>query len=246
MTVACTPNGRADAITAADTDRQLYFALPHEKQLPLADILRHFEEEHRGVEKLEVLYIQAQNDSFKAEYSSLAEDVPGLPWATEVFGHEPDAVNMWIGNHRSVTSFHRDHYENIYVVLHGSKKFTLLPPCDRYRLDMREVPVARYTESLLLQPVEPKQTITWAATGSEWSIRRNQSAKLLQDSALPAPLVVEVHAGEALYLPSMWYHMVEQNDDDSGRVIAVNYWYDMQYDCKFAYAQLVESLSRMC
>jgi hypothetical protein len=49
---------------------------------------------------------------------------------------------------------------------------------------------------------------------------------------------VRVEAGDALYLPSLWFHHVQQ----SHTCIAVNYWYDMQYDLKYAYFQFLESL----
>lgn len=72
----------------------------------------------------------------------------------------PDAVNLWIGNGRSTTSIHSgecvlplfpqipgsimllrtdhiqwlDPYENIYTVVRGEKRFTLLPPSDGWCL----------------------------------------------------------------------------------------------------------------
>jgi hypothetical protein len=52
------------------------------------------------------------------------------------------------------------------------------------------------------------------------------------------PVRVRVEAGDALYLPSLWFHHVQQ----SHTCIAVNYWYDMQYDLKYAYFQFLESL----
>lgn len=40
------------------------------------------------------------------------EDVePFLTLAREAFGNEPDAVNLWIGDDRSLSAVHKDHYE---------------------------------------------------------------------------------------------------------------------------------------
>lgn len=70
---------------------------------------------------------------------------------THFIGRDPDAVNIWIGNERSVTSIHSggsllqrwmihtldsvdtvrtDPYENIYTVVRGTKVFTLFPPTE--------------------------------------------------------------------------------------------------------------------
>jgi oxalate decarboxylase/phosphoglucose isomerase-like protein (cupin superfamily) len=50
-----------------------------------------------------------------------------------------------------------------------------------------------------------------------------------------SPIFVAVEAGDVLYLPSLWFHCVAQEGDDAGKAIAVNYWYDMKYDVKYAY-----------
>lgn len=50
---------------------------------------------------------QHQNSSLTAEYAHLNDDCPELPWASRVFGGQPDATNLWIGDERSVTSFHK-------------------------------------------------------------------------------------------------------------------------------------------
>ena len=72
---------------------------------------------------------------------------------TTVFPPRPPQLTpvLSIPFHRSVTTFHRDHYENIFVVVNGSKTFKLLPPTDTWRLGMREAPAARYDASLRLQ-----------------------------------------------------------------------------------------------
>ena len=66
-------------------------------------------------------------------------------------GQMPEAVNLWIGDGRSITSIHngkvdvfvfvfslliatQDPYENIYTVVRGMKHFFLLPPSDGWCL----------------------------------------------------------------------------------------------------------------
>ncbi|KAI3506163.1 hypothetical protein L1887_28519 [Cichorium endivia] len=58
-----------------------------------------------------------------------------------------EAVNLWIGNDLSETSFHKDHYENLNVVVSGEKHFLLLPLTDVHRMYIREYPVAQYVYS---------------------------------------------------------------------------------------------------
>lgn len=48
-------------------------------------------------------------------------DSNGFALAREAFGNEPDAVNLWIGDERSVSSMHRDPYQNMYAVVVGEK-----------------------------------------------------------------------------------------------------------------------------
>jgi hypothetical protein len=91
--------------------------------------------------------LQHQNSNLTEELPALLEDVdPELPWASAAFGAAPEAVNLWIGDHRSATTFHKDHYENMYVVLRGTKVFHLLPPTDCYRMALQVQPLAQYVK----------------------------------------------------------------------------------------------------
>ncbi len=49
---------------------------------------------------------------------------------------------------------------------------------------------------------------------------------------------------QVLYLPSLWYHCVTQKIiTPEEPVVAVNFWYDMAFDCKAAYAKFCEALA---
>ena len=104
-----------------------------------------------------VYYLQSQNDNLNSELAPLRQDVERVTLnehtqaLNTIFGcDKPDAVNIWVGDGRSVTSLHKgavarkeialanedptDPYENLYYVIRGSKTFTLLPPTEFYCL----------------------------------------------------------------------------------------------------------------
>ena len=126
--------------------KENWFATAHVERLPFPKALELIINSSYGNGN-GVAYAQEQNGCFVTEYGVLAHDAEvHIPWATEALGCMPEAVNLWIGTEKSVTSFHKDHYENLYAVVTGEKHFTLLPPTDMHRLYIREYPSAYYTK----------------------------------------------------------------------------------------------------
>lgn len=197
-----------------------------------------------------VAYLQQQNDCFRDEYSVLGSDCDEhIAWASEALGCYPEAVNLWIGNQLSETSFHKDHYENLYTVVSGHKHFLLLPPTDVHRMYIRQYPAAHYSYSrdvgrFTLELEEPVRYVPWCSVNPYPSseTRESEMAKFPLYFNGPKPFECTVNAGEILYLPSMWFHHVRQSPDDNGYTIALNYWYDMQFDIKYAYFNFLQSL----
>ncbi|XP_057965154.1 lysine-specific demethylase JMJ32 [Malania oleifera] len=247
VSVHLTPTGRADALAPRPCDpSSLCFASADVRRMPFADALRLIDESDGSC----VAYAQQQNDCFRSEYSALAGDCePHIPWATEALGCLPDAVNLWIGNGLSETSFHKDHYENLYAVVSGQKHFLLLPPTDVHRMYIRDYPTARYvysqdTGEFTLELENPVRYVPWCSVdpypSSETKDQEMSKFPLYFNG--PKPFECTVKAGEILYLPSMWFHHVGQSPDSGGRTIAINYWYDMQYDLKYAYFNFLQSI----
>ena len=52
------------------------------------------------------------------------------------------------------------------------------------------------------------------------------------------PLKLRLNSGDVLYLPSLWFHHLKQSQG----CVAVNFWYDMEFDCKFNYFSFMKSL----
>lgn len=156
-----------------------------------------------------------------------------MGFATEYFECEPDAVNIWIGNDRSVSALHKDNYENLYCQVSGKKNFVILSPLEVVCVEERTLPAATYVPDTdgkwEVVPDEPRDNVHgWATvdpdsplekTGVFWKYSR--------------PLRVTLEPGDMLYLPAMWYHKVSQECGEEGVCCAVNYWYDMDFSGPF-------------
>ncbi|KAF7355320.1 JmjC domain-containing protein 7 [Mycena sanguinolenta] len=245
ISVAVTPNGRADAVTQSP-DGKLYFVEPHVESMKMSELLSKLSPEAGDPN---IYYLQSQNGNVyssrffegvhdPSEFELLRHDIPSeIPWCSEGLGKSPDAVNLWIGSIHSVTSIHTDPYENIYTVVRGSKHFTLLPPTDGWCLKGATVTAALdYPLMHFLERMYPHGT--WTRKSPEEPLTLMPSPNVppirwssVADPDLPGNLPPEAHpiqitidAGETLYLPPGWWHHVRQSDN----TIALNWWYDME------------------
>nr|5NFO_A Chain A, JmjC domain-containing protein 7 [Homo sapiens]5NFO_B Chain B, JmjC domain-containing protein 7 [Homo sapiens] len=231
VSVAVTPDGYADAVRG---DR---FMMPAERRLPLSFVLDVLEgrAQHPGV-----LYVQKQCSNLPSELPQLLPDLEShVPWASEALGKMPDAVNFWLGEAAAVTSLHKDHYENLYCVVSGEKHFLFHPPSDRPFIPYELYTPATYqlTEEGTFKVVdeEAMEKVPWIPLDPlAPDLARYPSYSQAQ------ALCCTVRAGEMLYLPALWFHHVQQSQG----CIAVNFWYDMEYDLKYSYFQLLDSLTK--
>ncbi|KAI3687309.1 hypothetical protein L1987_81003 [Smallanthus sonchifolius] len=247
-----TPSGQADSLTPHPSNpKSLCFASAHVQRTLFSDAVDAINASNKkDLSTGFVAYAQQQNDCFRGEYGALAGECDSdVAWATEAIGGLPEAVNLWIGNELSETSFHKDHYENVYAVVTGEKHFVLLPPTDVHRMYIREYPAAKYiyseeTGEFKLEIENPLRHVPWCSV-NPYPLPENLEKEMSKFPLYyngPKPFEVTVKAGEILYLPSMWFHHVRQTPDSRGLTIAVNYWYDMQFDIKYAYFNFLQSL----
>jgi jumonji domain-containing protein 7 len=238
--VALTPNGRADSLQYIDSEDEPVFLQPAAMHMTLSDLLDKLDTAQKS--KSPVYYLQSQNGNLNTStpLSPLLNDLPAsLPFANPVLG-SPEAINIWIGTSASVTSTHRDPYENLYLVLQGSKTFTLYAPVDEITLCARHVRTGRYvynahtnTFSTALDCPITNNTIPWIPIDPLLPCSDLIAAYPLYRHARPQRITV--HANQILYLPAGWFHHVEQEcgtwaDGSVAPCIAVNYWYDQEYE----------------
>ncbi|XP_072284068.1 bifunctional peptidase and (3S)-lysyl hydroxylase JMJD7 [Pyxicephalus adspersus] len=232
VSVAVTPNGYADAVF------ENKFVMPEERSMKLADCLDIIE---KKVSSPGVYYIQKQCSNLTEEFPELIGDVEShIPWMSEALGKHPDAVNFWLGESSAVTSLHKDPYENLYCVISGEKHFILHPPTDRpfipYELYKQATYQVNEDGSFKVVEQESADMVPWIPIDP-----LDPDLGTYPAYSQTQPLHVTVKAGEMLYLPSLWFHHVRQ----SHGCIAVNYWYDMEYDIKYHYFQLLDSLANV-
>lgn len=120
----------------------------------------------------------------------------------------PDAVKpqFWVGN-ASRVACHYDTMDNVACVAAGRRRFTLYPP--EAIADLYVGPIDR---TIAGQPIS-------LSAGSEPGDPRFPRFEAIRDSAL----VSELEAGDAIYIPKLWWHQVEALDDLN---VLVNFWWD--------------------
>jgi len=219
--IAAVPCGaQADAI--GDDDR---FELPEIKQMKFKEFINHFESADESGSDTQ-LYLQQQNDNLRQNFKQIQNDVPEsiVLFDMTLRNSTLDAVNYWMGNSGSISSMHRDPYENAFVVIKGQKQFLLLPPTDRHLIKMQDYQTFQWKQN---------DTGMWEKTDvgfkTRWISNHNR------DDLSKRFYCATVNPGDLFYLPAGWYHEVHQCD----QTIAVNYWYERIYS---PYSCLLETL----
>jgi jumonji domain-containing protein 7 len=203
-----------------------------------------------------VVYYSRQNDCLRTEMKKLydAQLFPStFTFAEEAFGTgPPDAINIWIGNERSVSSMHKDHYENLFYVCSGQKEFVLCPPSDVLFLNEEE-----FQSGTFCPAIDDDDGSSWVVVAYDKDDDNDRKQFWIEpdilnhcESKFPLlknahPIKVSVCEGEMLYIPSLWYHRVTQTCETVG----VNYWYDMKFDnpnwCYFNFLKEISSSGKL-
>lgn len=246
-----TPNGRADAIVDDE-----YFVTPTEAMMETKLFMEMLE---RPCEEDAVPYLSSQNDNVRTNMPSLLDSIPkGIPLAEDCFKDDEneslEAINLWIGDERSVSSTHKDYFENFYCVVRGEKEFTLYPPTDVMHLKSSQYHMASYQwrqpedaakNTVFRDGKRPQKTeLQLIPDPEEGKVRwLRPDPALPDDGTYPSipranPITVRVQAGEVLYLPALWLHRVTQ----TRLTVSVNFWYAMKFDLRYVLFKFASKL----
>jgi len=116
------------------------------------------------------------------------------------------APRIWLG-HASRVSAHYDTLDNIACVVAGNRRFTLFAP-----ETISHLYVGPIDHTMAGQPVS-------LAASAPPDDPRYPRFKEVRDQAL----VADLHAGDAIYIPKLWWHQVEATSPFNA---LVNYWWD--------------------
>jgi hypothetical protein len=133
--------------------------------------------------------------------------VPGFRHENTInLGEHVPRVSLWMGN-KTVVSAHYDIPDNIACVVAGKRRFVLFPPEQLANL---------YIGPLDFNPAGPSISMV--------NLKNPDFEKFpLFRNALAAAQVAELEAGDALYIPSMWWHHVEGLASFNA---LVNFWWN--------------------
>ncbi len=154
-------------------------------------------------------YAQFEDPPAVAVQSTLVSDtLPGFVAENRLAVLDPAVEpRIWIGNRVTVPA-HFDESYNLACVVAGKRRFTLFPP--------------EQVANLYVGPLD------FAPTGAAMSMVQFAAPDLRKfprfEAALAAGSVADLDAGDAIFIPTLWWHHVESLDARLN--VLVNYWWN--------------------
>eukprot|EP01039_Chlorochromonas_danica_P006417 gene6417-7075_t len=119
-----------------------------------------------------------------------------------LIGEDVEAINLWANLLEARSTLHYDANHNILVLLEGRKKVFLLHPS-------------------LTNLLNPVSALTECHNHSHLGFEAIEEIVRTHSAISSEAAIVELHAGDALFIPDGWWHMVYS----SACCCAMNYWF---------------------
>lgn len=154
-------------------------------------------EQHHGAARPPAIYVGS---------TTVDTCLPGFRAQNDVaLGTRQALTSIWLGNRTRVAA-HFDLPDNLACVVAGRRRVTLFPPAEFVNL---------YVGPLDLTPAgQPISLVDFARPDLD---RFPKFADALKHAR-----VVELQAGDAIVIPSMWWHHIEALDDFN---VLINHWW---------------------
>ena len=157
---------------------------------------------YRGVGKAPAIYVGS---------TTIDTALPGFHDENPIeLGGRDALASIWIGNRTRIAA-HYDLPDNLACVAAGRRRFTLFPPSQ--------------LDNLYIGPLDftPAGQAISLVDFSEPDLERfPRFAKAMEHG-----LVADLEPGDALFIPSMWWHHIEALDEFN---VLVNYWWRQSPD----------------
>ena len=173
----------------------------HPERLPLHAVLDEIES-HSANPQPPAIYVGS---------ASVDDCLPAFRQFNDIhFGVRDPLASIWIGNQTRIAA-HYDAPDNLACVATGHRRFTLFPP---------EALKNLYVGPIDLTPAgQPISLVDFANPDFEKFPKFAEALKVAQ--------VAEMEPGDAIFIPSMWWHHVEALDSFN---VLVNYWWRQSPD----------------
>ncbi|TRX52844.1 cupin-like domain-containing protein [Thalassomonas sp. M1454] len=147
-----------------------------------------------------------KSDSYYVGSASINHIMPELRKHNDIdkLSDKP-IVSAWIGNQSRIAA-HYDVTDNVACVAAGKRRFTLFPPDQ--------------LDNLYIGPIDLTPAGQPASLVDFENVDFDQFPKF--NTALEHAQLAELEAGDAIFIPSMWWHHVEGLSDIN---VLVNYWW---------------------
>ncbi len=177
------------------------------------------------LETLDKLADKEQRDAIYLQSHPVEDLMPGFSLANNMYllpKHNSEA-RLWIGNELRVQT-HFDPSYNLAIVISGKREFSLFPPSQ--------------LENLYCGPLEinPGGVPISLANIEEPDFEKFPKLK----TALEYGQIAEMEAGDALFIPYMWWHHVQSRGPFN---VLLNYWWNNSLNAPNPYIGLMTAIA---